>query len=340
MYKKFYLSFLEANTGIQYYSKNRHHHFLDVARFGAYEYRNDLSPETQKLIANVLKLSTPSQIAFASNIHEFVSHLLNTFDPEKKIKVLTTDSEFYCFAPQVSHAINTPKIEIEKVQVDPFDNFEERFIEKMRNNTYDIIFFSHVFFNSGMAVKNLKAIVEAIKDDETMVVIDGYHSFMALPTDLSDIESRVFYLCCFGKGEYCFFHVPENYTVNKDWFVKPELDHEALYRLNAVLNLFHKENLTIEKIHAHIQFLQNNFREHLLSIDHNYLTEKNIMSVDYNYHGHFLTFAMPSPEHAKKLHAKLLGHKIITEYRESKLHFGFGLYQNDVIDLTAMKWCQ
>jgi hypothetical protein len=36
--------------------------------------------------------------------------------------------------------------------------------------------------------------VGTVADEEALVVIDGYHGFLALPTDLSKIEDRVFYL--------------------------------------------------------------------------------------------------------------------------------------------------
>ena len=382
MYKKYYSKFLEANPSVQHYASHGHHYWPDITREAMLHYWDDSArlvddkwdyifskkiPETQRLIANILNLSCPEQIVFAPNTHEFVYRLFSCFNPEKKITVLSTDSEFYSFDRQANRLSEAAIIEIEKVQTFPFDNFTERFIEKINNKTYDMIFLSHVFFNSGMAIKDLSLIVNAVKNSQTMIVIDGYHSFMALPTDLSDIESRVFYLS--GSYKYaqggvgcCFLHVPKysqhrplytgrlagiselsgdggntKYLENGLRFGGSTMDFTALYRLNAVLNLFQNDHLTVEKIHAHVQMLQHNFREHLFSIDHHFLTEKNILSVDYSYHGHFLTFAMPSPEHAKKLHDELRSHKIITDYRASKLRFGFGLYQNDVIDLNPMK---
>ncbi|MGZ3807424.1 MAG: aminotransferase class V-fold PLP-dependent enzyme, partial [Bacteriovorax sp.] len=128
-----------------------------------------------------------------------------------------------------------------------------------------------------------------------------------------------------------------NYSNNGMRFAGSTMDFSALYRLHAVLSLFKKEDISVTKIHSHIQTLQKNFRDHLLTIDHHYLLEKNILSVDYNYHGHFLTFAMPSPEHAQKLHDELKAKKIWTDYRASRLRFGFGLYQEDCIDLSALK---
>lgn len=382
MYKKYYQLFLAANKGIQHYASHSHHYWPDVTREATLEYWDDSAkyvddkwthifsqkmPDTQKLISEILKLSDPAQIVFAPNTHELAYRLMSCFDPRQKISILTSDSEFYSFDRQVNRLQEAALVEVEKVQAFPFDNFETRFIEKIKTNSYDMIFLSQVFFNSGMAIKDLKAIVDAVTDSKTMIVIDGYHGFMALPTDLSAIEDRIFYLS--GSYKYaqggegcCFLHVPKNcelrplytgwfaghadlagaggnigYPNNGFRFAGSTMDFTALYRLNAVLNLFKKENITVEKIHAHVQKLQHNFREHLLSIDHHYLTEKNILSVDYNYHGHFLTFAMPSPEHTKKLHDELRSHKIMTDYRSSRLRFGFGIYQNDVIDLSALK---
>jgi hypothetical protein len=51
-----------------------------------------------------------------------------------------------------------------------------------------------VFFTSSATSGHLKALVEAIPSRDTFIVIDGYHGFMACPTDLSEIAGRAFYL--------------------------------------------------------------------------------------------------------------------------------------------------
>ncbi len=383
MYKKYYSHFLTANPYIQHYASHSHHYWPDVTREATLEYWDDSAkyvddkwnhifstklPATQKLIAEVLKVSRPEQIVFAPNTHEFVYRLFSCFEPGKTISVLTTDSEFYSFDRQVNRLSEDKVVSVEKIATQPFDNFEDRFIEKITANHYDMIFLSHVFFNSGMVVKNLKKIVDAVKEKNTMIVVDGYHGFMAVPTDLSAIEDRIFYIA--GSYKYaqggegaCFMLVPphaENlrplytgwfagftslatdggntgYSRDGYRFAGSTMDFAALYRLHAVLSLFKREGLTVEKIHAHIQKLQTNFRNHLLEIDHNYLVEKNILSVDYNHHGHFLTFAMPSPEHTKALHDELRAINVWTDFRGSRLRFGFGIYQNECIDLSALK---
>lgn len=381
MYKKYYSHFLAANPHIQHYASHSHHYWPDVTREAGIQYWDDSAkliddkwghifgkkiPAVQKLIAEILNLSNPSQIVFAPNTHELVYRLLSCFDPGKKISILTTDSEFYSFDRQINRLAEDKIVTVEKITTHPFDDFESRFISKINENHYDMIFFSHVFFNSGMAVKNLQKIVESVKETNTMIVIDGYHGFMALPTDLKEIENRIFYIA--GSYKYaqggegcCFLYSPPNsnerplytgwfagfdslatdggntgYSRDGYRFAGSTMDFSALYRLEAVLNLFKSEGLTVAKIHAHIQKLQKNFRDHLLEIDHHFLTEKNILSVDYNYHGHFLTFAMPSPEHAKALHDELRAINIWTDFRGSRLRFGFGIYQNECIDLRAL----
>lgn len=382
MYKKFYSRFLEANSSIQHYASHSHHYWPDVTRAATMLYWDDAAkyvddkwghifsekiPATQKLIAEVLNLTHSEQIVFAPNTHELVYRLLSCFDPKKRISILTSDSEFYSFDRQVNRLSEEDLVYVEKISTHPFDDFESRLLEKIATNQYDMIFLSHVFFNSGMVLKDLKKIVRAVKNTETMIVIDGYHGFMAIPTDLKEIEERIFYIA--GSYKYaqggegcCFMSVPKNsshtprytgwfagfsdlaasggntnYSNDGYRFAGSTMDFAALYRLEATLSLFKKEKITVDVIHKHIQKLQKNFRDHLYEIDHHYLCEKNILSVDYDHHGHFFAFALPSPEHTKSLHDELRSHGIWTDYRGSRLRFGFGLYQEDCINLLKLK---
>jgi len=64
--------------------------------------------------------------------------------------------------------------------------------------------------------------------DETFIVIDGYHGFMARPTDLSKVDDRVFYVgggykyAMAGEG-VCFLHCPPGYGLrprDTGWFAE------------------------------------------------------------------------------------------------------------------------
>lgn len=381
MFKKYYSRFLETNKSIQHFASHSHHFWPDVTREAMIEYWDDSArlvddkwnyffenkiPKVQKHIANTLGLKHHNQLAFASNTHEFIYRLISCFDPKKKITIITSDSEFYSFDRQVNRLFEENLINLIKVPTAPFDSFNERLKATISISNPDMVFVSHVFFNSGMVLDKIENIVKDIDTDKTMFVLDGYHGFMAVPTNLGSIQDKVFYLA--GSYKYaqggegcCFLYSPKNtpfipnYTgwfagfddlANQDSkvtypndglkFAGSTMDYSAMYRLLAVFELFEKEKITVPIIHQHIQKLQKNFRSHLLEIDHHYLMEKNIINVDYNNHGHFYAFAMPSPLHTKKLHDELRAINIWTDYRESKLRFGFGLYQNECIDLRKL----
>ena len=380
MYKNFYSRFLKDKENIQHFACHSHHYWPDVTRDAMLEYWDDSAkyvddkwgyifstkiPKVQKLIARELNLSRPESIVFAPNTHEFVFRIFSCLDKNKKNKVLTTDSEFHSFDRQVHRSIEEGYLDVTFIPTQPFDTFEQRFIEKLKNEKFDLVFFSHVFFNSGMAIRDLNKIIESV-NNEAIIVVDGYHSFMALPIDLKSIEDRIFFVA--GSYKYaqggegaCFLVCPPGSNLRPEytgWFAELEnieghtkevfypqsalrfagstMDFSAIYRLEKVLELFNEHNLNAQKIHNYVQELQNKFILELEKYQHHYLREKNILIIDYNHHGHFLTFALPSPEHAKKYHDELKKYGIITDFRGSRLRFGFGLYHDGNYDLSAL----
>ncbi|MFZ3231174.1 MAG: aminotransferase class V-fold PLP-dependent enzyme [Pseudobdellovibrio sp.] len=381
MYKRYYTHFLKANQGIQHYTAHSHHFWPDVTRDATVQYWDDSAkytdekwdyffshkiPVTQKLIADILQLTNPSQIAFAPNTHEFVYRLLSCFEFNKQIRILTTDSEFYSFDRQIDRLAEDKKVSVDKVVAESLIDFEERFIQKLKSNSYDMVFISQVFFNSGYALPNIEKIVKAIQDEKTMIVVDGYHGFMAVPTNLSSIEDRIFYLA--GSYKYaqagegcCFMHVPKecrlrpsytgwfaggskllnnneiiSYADNGFRFAGATMDFSALYRLHSVLDLFKQDDLTVDKIHCHVQQMQLNFKNHLRQLNSKMLSLEKLIEVDPNHQGHFLTFRMHDLEQVKKVHDVLNKNKIKTDFRGNRLRFGFGLYQESCINLQSV----
>lgn len=382
MYKKYYQKFLSANVGKQHYAAHSHHYWPDVTFDATVQYWNDSAkfvddkwnyfftekiPRAQKLIANILKLSEPSQIVFAPNTHEFVHRLLSCFPAGKTVRILTTDSEFYSFERQVNRLTENGSVQVTRIATEPFADFSQRFQKAIQAADYDMIFFSQVFFNSGYAIKSMNEIVDAVKTPETIIAIDGYHSFMALPTDLSLLDKRVFYMA--GSYKYaqggegcCFMSVPIGCKLRPSytgWFASfadlattrgqvaysedgmrfagSTMDFSALYRLLAVLELFEKENLTVEIIHTYIKKLQTNFRLQLESSPEPLLSDANILHHDWQHHGHFYAFELKDVAVAKRICDDLATKNIKTDYRQSRLRFGFGLYQDELINFKEWK---
>lgn len=378
MYKKFYQNFLKANEGVQHYAAHSHHFWPDVTRDAMMRYWDDSArltddkwgyffsteiPQTQKLISEVLNCPHPEQIVFAPNTHELAYRLLTCFKPNQKIKVLTTDSEFYSFERQVNRLSENDMVEVAKVPTQDFQTFQDRFINEIKKQDYDLIFLSHVFFNSGVVVSDLEKIVSSVQNDNCIIAIDGYHGFMAIPTDLSKIADRVFYIA--GSYKYaqggegcCFMCVPRGaqqkptytgwfagfselskkgaetvYSTDGLRFAGSTMDFSALYRLKAVLELFKKEKISVSQIHQHIQLLQKNFRQHIQEMAHPILKNEKILHLDFNQHGHFFAFELGDAQLTQKIHDELYVKKIRTDYRGTRLRFGFGLYQDECINL-------
>ncbi|MCO4753466.1 MAG: aminotransferase class V-fold PLP-dependent enzyme, partial [Bacteriovoracaceae bacterium] len=229
-------------------------------------------------------------------------------------------------------------------------DFRKSFLDEVRSQDYSMIFISQVFFNSG-EVLDLDFIKEIVKhkNKDTILVVDGYHGFCAVPTDLSELEDDIFYMA--GAYKYaqggegmCFMTIPkgcELRPINTGWFASFESleaqttevdyaqngwrfagstrDFTAHYRFNAVWDQFFADGHTIESIHEYIQGLQDSFLK-AVNMPESF-TNTNLVS-----QGHFLTIDCGSEAKAKSLYEMLKKDSILTDYRAQRLRFGFGLY--------------
>ena len=319
-------------------------------------------PAAQAAIAAVLRLPEPADVAFAPNTHEFVVRLLSCL--AAKPRILTTDSEFHSFARQTAR-FEEDGATVTRVAVEPFATFTDRFVQEAQKGEYDLAFHSQVFFNSGLRLTGdeMERIAAAL-DGGTMHVVDGYHGFMAVPTDLSKLSSRSFYLA--GGYKYaqagegvCFMVVPSGCALrprNTGWFAdfaglekgisKPvgygehgwrfwgsTFDPSGLYRWNAVTAWRRSLGLTVEKSDAHARALQSHFLKRLAEHPRGPFKTEALISTDLSRLGHFLTFRLPdAPARSKRLAAD---HGVLTDARGDRLRFGFGLY-HDEADLDEL----
>lgn len=321
-------------------------------------------PQAQANVARTLHLTRPEQIAFAPNTHEFVTRLLSCLPRERRLFVVTTDSEFMSFSRQIARFEEAGLADVRRVNVEPFDTFEARFRETVAGSAADFVYFSQVFFCSGVIVRDLRALVDAAPAG-AIVAIDGYHAFMAIPTDLRDIEHRAFYLAggykyaMAGEGA-CFMHVPrdtEAWPTNTGWyaafgdlahggtpsrevpfskdgfrFAGATFDPSALYRMNAVFATLTREGVDVETIHSHVRALQQAF---LNGLTENTLVRSQdlvVPTADIDRLGHFLTFRR---DDAAEIEHSLSERNVIVDHRGDRLRFGFGIYQ-DLADVQEL----
>ncbi len=237
--KEHFSEFFANDPERMHFAAHSHHPWPDVAFEAHKEYWLDSAqlvddkwdyifgsvfPETRQLIASVLGLPNPQTLTFAPNTHELLKRVFSCLRPP--VRILTTGSEFHSFTRQSRRWEEAGLAIVERVSTEPFDTFQDRFTDKAGTDRYDMVYLSSVFYDSGFVVPDLHGVVEAVDDDATFVVIDGYHQFMALPTDISTIADRVFYLAggykyaMSGEG-VCFLHAPSGYglrPVDTGWY--------------------------------------------------------------------------------------------------------------------------
>ncbi len=312
-------------------------------------------PQAQAHLARRLNLPSAQTLCFAGNTHEFLMRLLSCIE-RQPVRVLTTDGEFHSFARQMRRLEQAGLASVERIATEPFDSFGARFAQAAARGGHDLVYFSQCFFNSGFLLQNLAAPVAAVRDAQTLVVIDGYHGFMAAPTDLSAIAGRAFYMGGGYKyamsGEGCaYLHCPPGYAerpVNTGWFagfgalsnageeivyagggqrfMGATYDPVGLYRFNAVMNWLDAQGLTPDLIHAHVQRLQQRFLDGLEALRLETINTQRLIPAPGLARGNFLCFRHPL---AGDCYTRLQSHGVITDYRADRLRLGFGIYHDD-----------
>jgi selenocysteine lyase/cysteine desulfurase len=355
--------FLGADPGRLHFAAHSHHPWPDVsfeahqrAWLDAAESMDDkwqrvfgeVIPMARARIAGIIGLESGDTITFAPNTHELLVRLFSCVEPP--VRVLSTDSEFHSFTRQSRRWEEEGLAIVDRVPADPYQTFAERFTTEARAGAHDLIYLSQVFYDSGFVVPGLDRIVAAVSEETTLVVIDGYHAFMAMPVDLGAIQDRVFFLAggykyaMSGEGA-CFLHCPPGHgprPVDTGWyagfgqletgvservhyaedgsrFSGATFDPSGIYRMNSVLGWLDDEGITPRVISEHVQALQTRFLDAGLS------PGRLIPPRDLS-RGNFLTF---ETERAGHLYQALHQRKVITDYRKDRLRIGFGIYHDE-----------
>ncbi|MFL6690417.1 MAG: aminotransferase [Alphaproteobacteria bacterium] len=312
----------------------------------------EVVPAAQGHIARLLNLPDPSSITFGPNTHSFVLRILSCFAPGKPIRVLTTSSEFHSFSRQMARMEEDGVVQVTRLATEPLNSFDARFAEAVGRGDHDLVFFSQVFFDSGFRVRDLERIMDAVRDPETFIVIDGYHGFMAVPTELSGMADRAFYLAggykyaMAGEGA-CFLHCPPGYGPcprDTGWyagfsalekgggdvpyasdgnrFLGATFDVSGIYRFNAVQDWLQTEGWTIAKMLAHVRGIERAFLAELDNLK-SPIRSSDLLVTDEERRGRFLAFRT---QHAGTIAAALAAQNIIVDYRGDSLRIGLGVY--------------
>lgn len=371
--------FFAANPDLLHFAAHSHHPWPDVTEAAQARYWQNAAtmadrkwtrvfgevlPEAQSHVARLLRLPDPGQVAFAPNTHEFVARLYSCLDASRPVRVLASAHEFYSFRRQTRRLQETGWVQLTEIPAEPWETFEARFAEAAAGGAWDLVFLSHVFFDSGYVVRDLERIVRAVPP-RALVAIDGYHAFCAIPVDFAALADRAFYLAggykyaMSGEGA-CFLAVPtgcELRPANTGWYASFEtlsaaagaevpyaddafrfwgatFDPSGLYRFNAAMRLLRDGGATIERIHEHALTLQERFLEALAKARIAALPVASLVPPKGQPRGNFLAFEIDG---AEVVHQRLDAAGVYIDRRDRRLRFGFGVYHEakDVDRLVA-----
>lgn len=364
--------FFDANPDRLHFAAHSHHPWPDVSHDAQLRAWHDAAtmaddkwdhifgvvyPETRSLIASRVGLERGDTLVFAPNTHELLVRLFSCFDPP--VRVLSTGSEFHSFTRQSRRWEEEGLAIVDRVPTEPYETFADRFTAEARSGAHDLIYLSQVFYDSGYVVPALDRIVSSVSEERAFVVVDGYHAFMALPTDLGAIQDRAFFIAggykyaMSGEG-VCFMHCPPGYgprPLNTGWYagfgqletgVSPVIaygldgsrfagattDPSGVYRMAAVLSWLEEEGVGPAEVHEHALALQGHFLA-AASLPGDQLPPEP------HARGNFLTFRSDG---AGDLYRALHSRGVITDYRSDRLRIGFGVYHSleDVEALVAV----
>lgn len=324
----------------------------------------EVVPEAQAHIAVELNLSDPESVVFAPNTHDFLLRIFSGFDG-RPVRILTTDGEFHSLRRQGDRWREAGQAAITRVPLEPFDGFADRFIETARSGDWDWIVLSQVFFKTGQLFDRLDELAALARPDGPWVLVDGYHGFMATPTDLSTVEDRIFYVA--GGYKYAMsgegagiLHAPPGFCprpVNTGWFAEfgnlmgpPDgiqyrgdagrfwgatFEPTPLYRFNAVQRMLAREGLTTATISEHAHSLMRLFQQALANGEAGALSQGELINPIGNEGPRARFLALRHPQ-AQAWRQTLIEADVVTDVRADTIRFGFGVYQDetDVAELV------
>jgi selenocysteine lyase/cysteine desulfurase len=326
----------------------------------------EVVPEAQRHVAAELNLPSPDTVVFAPNTHDFLLRIFSGI-ARKPARILTTDGEFHAFRRQAERWEEAGEAVVTRIPLEPFDSFDARFVATARDGQFDLIVISQVFFKTGQVFGGIADLAALADPAGPWVVVDGYHGFMATPTDLSAVADRIFYVT--GGYKYAMsgegagiLHAPDGFCerpVATGWFAEfgnlmgpPDgvqyradagrfwgatFDATPLYRFNGVRRMLDEQGLTTAMIADHARDLMQRFESAVVAGQAGRLAEAELINplANERERARFLAFRHPE---AQAWRARLLAADVVTDVRDDTIRFGFGLYQDrdDVERLVAV----
>jgi len=376
-FKPLFSRSLAAAPGRLHMAAHSHHLWPDASYSGQVECWEDAArladskwdrvmgevwPQAQAFVAAELGAGDPATILFATNTHDLIIRIAAAVprtDPGR-LSILVSDGEFHSARRQFARWAEDGWLTIVTVAAEPRDNFSERFLAAAKAGGHDLIMVSQILFGSGQMFDQVEALAALGRPEGPWVVIDGYHSFMALDAPFPAGAGRsAFFLaggykyamageglglmhCPPGFGprppvtgwfaEFEDLTLPPNrvgYAPDSMRFMGATFDPSALYRFNAIRGMLDAQGLTTARISAHVAALHDQLLGAIASTP---LGAAELLNpLNGSPHARFLALRAPG---AAGWSARFKAQGCITDVRGDVLRIGLGLY-HDPADVDA-----
>ena len=379
-YKHLFSRALAASPGRLHFACHSHHLWPDASYDGHMEAWQDAAvladrkwervfgevmPRAQANIALELGLPDPKTIGFAPNTHELLMRLFSAKFGDRPLDVLTSDGEYHSFRRQSARWEEAGRMKLRIVPCEPFHTFTERFLAAARERTPDVAFVSHIMFRSGLRFDGVDELAQMAAPDGTWVVLDLYHSLMAIPCDFSTVADRVVLLgggykyAMTGEGAG-YIHAPPGYAPRPEYtgwfadfvameakqkgvafsndggrFLGATYDPTPLYRFNAVYAMLADARLDTAEITQRVATLRGTLETAIESGEAGRLREAELLRP--NREGPNARFISLRHPDAVQWKSTLMAANVITDARDDVLRIGMGLYHEpeDIIAFCA-----
>jgi selenocysteine lyase/cysteine desulfurase len=357
----YYFSFDVANRLL--FTGHSHQAWPDVAREGQTEYFDvcarevdnkwNVAFEKTEILRNYLRDFYDDPDGFycrEESTHVLFVSWMSSLDLKNKPKIISTDGEFHSLFRQL-HRLEEEGLEFVQVPVQPDENFVDRIIDEMDEQT-SAVMLSRVYFETCLINTHLTEIASAARKKGIPVMIDDYHGTNVVPLSIREAGLEDCFILIGGYkylqwGEAnCFLRFPKDCEYRPaitGWFAsfstldKPrnnepvEYDHDnqrfasgtydpsSQFRAAKVVEFFREQGLTPEVLRNQYKAQVGLLRERFLAkhFDRSVIRLTHEEPLEKN--GGFLSLTSPR---ARDIRAKLMENEVFTDARGEILRFG------------------